>query len=230
LSRLIYETSLITGGGHKQKTKKFKINIMNTSIKTLIAATLTVVALTSATLTTKANDNAVTVLADVKKVNKINVSGNVELILVQSADERVKVYDNYFTKNALVQQKDGELRISSYEKETLTVVVYVSSLNAITASDNAIVRTSGRFSALDLNVNLNDNAKAVLNTNTISLSTNVKGNADLTLTGTTLDYSASVNNSAKVSMNDFAAESTNIRSQNAVASSALKTLALTIAE
>ena len=231
MPRLIYETSLITGGDDKQKTKKLKNkNSMNTSIKTLIAATLTVVVLTGSALATKANDNAVTVLSDVKKVNKINVSGNVELILVQSDNESVKVYDNYYTKNALVQQKDGELRISSYEKETLTVVVYVNSLSAITASDNATVRTSGKFSAVDLNVNLNDNAKAVLNTNTISLSTNVKGNADLTLTGTTLEYNALVNNSSKVTMNDFAAESSNISSQNTIASSALKTLALTIAE
>ncbi len=202
---------------------------MNTSIKNLIAATLTVVVLAGATLTTKANDKPVTVLSDVKKVNKINVSGNVELILVQSDDESVKVYDNYYTKNALVQQKDGELRISSYEKQTLTVVVYVSNLSSITASDNATVKTNGKFSALALDVNLNDNAKAILNTNTISLNTNVKGNADLTLTGSTLEYSAVVNNSSKVSMNDFAAESSNIRSQN-VTATAFKSLALTIAE
>lgn len=202
---------------------------MNTSIKNLIAATLTIVVLAGATLTTKANDKPVTVLSDVKKVNKINVSGNVELILVQSDDESVKVYDNYYTKNALVQQKDGELRISSYEKQTLTVVVYVSNLSSITASDNATVKTNGKFSALALDVNLNDNAKAILNTNTISLNTNVKGNADLTLTGSTLEYSALVNNSSKVSMNDFAAESSNIRSQN-VTATAFKSLALTIAE
>lgn len=191
---------------------------MTTSIKNLIAATLTLVVLTGATLTTKANSNTVTVLSDVKKVNKINVSGNVQLILVQSADESVKVYDNYYTKNALVQQKDGELRISSYDKETLTVVVYVNNLSAITASDNATVKTSGKFSSLDLSVNLYDNAKAILNTSTISLNTNVKGNADLTLTGSTLAYNALVNSSSKVSMNDFAAETSNIRSQNVTAS------------
>ncbi|RZK99744.1 MAG: hypothetical protein EOO89_30910, partial [Pedobacter sp.] len=180
---------------------------MKTSIKNLIAASLTLVVLTSAAFTTKANDNnAITVLTAVKKVNKINVSGNVELILVQSSEESVKVYDNYYTKNALVQQKDGELRVSSYEKETLTVVLYVSNLTAITASDNAIVKTSGKFSALNLDVNLNDNAKAILNTNTISLNTNVKGNGDLTLTGSTLEYTALVNSTSKVSMNDFAAE------------------------
>ncbi len=187
---------------------------MKTSIKNLIAA-LTLVVLTSTSLLTKANDNTVTILSDVKKVNKINVSGNVELILVQSADERVKVYDNYYTKNALVQQKDCELRISSYEKETLTVVVYVSNLSAITASDNANVKTHGKFSALSLDVNLKDNAKANLNMNTISLNTNVKGNADLTLAGSTLDYNAIVNSVSKINMSAFVSENTNIRSQNA---------------
>ncbi len=201
---------------------------MNTSIKNLIAATLTLVVLTSTTMITKADDNKVTVLADVKKVNKINVSGNVELILVQSADESVKVYDNYYTNNALVQQKNGELRVSSYNKETLTVVVYVSNLTSITASDNATVKTFGKFSALDLVVNLTDNAKAELNTNTISLNTNVRGNADLTLTGSTLEYNASLNNISKVNMNAFVAESSSIRSQNT--GSVVKSIDLSITE
>ncbi len=201
---------------------------MNTSIKNLIAATLTLVVLTSTTMVTKADDNKVTVLADVKKVNKINVSGNVELILVQSADESVKVYDNYYTNNALVQQKNGELRVSSYNKEMLTVVVYVSNLTSITASDNATVKTFGKFTALDLAINLTDNAKADLNTNTISLNTNVKGNADLTLTGSTFEHNASVNNISKVNMNAFVAESSSIRSQNA--GSAVKSIDLSITE
>jgi hypothetical protein len=214
---------------NKNKDIKNK-NIMKTSIKNLIAATLTLVVLTSASLTTKANESAVTVLSDVKKVNKINVSGNVSLILVQSDNESVKVYDNYYTKNALVQQKDGELRISSYEKETLTVVVYVSNLSSITASDDATVKTAGKLTALELDVNLNNNAKAILNTNTIALNTNVKGNADLTLTGNTLEYSAIVNSSSKVSLNDFAAETSSIRSQNGIASPAFKLLTVAIAE
>ncbi|RZK52724.1 MAG: hypothetical protein EOO91_18870, partial [Pedobacter sp.] len=119
---------------------------MKTSIKTLIALSLTGLVLTSSAFVTKAADGQKqTVLADVKKVNKINVSGNVELILVQSADENVKVYNNYYASNALVQQKNGELRISSFNKETLTVIVYVTNLSAITASENATVRTFGKF-------------------------------------------------------------------------------------
>ena len=203
---------------------------MRTSIKNLIAATLTLIVLTSATITTKAEDNTITVLADVKKINKINASGNVSLILVQSADERVNVYNNYYTKNALVQQKDGELRVSSYEKQTLVVVVYVSNLSAITASENATVKTYGKFSALNLDVNLSDDAKANLNTNTISLNTNIKGNADLTLTGSTSDYNAIVNSFSKVNMADFVAEITNIRAQNVNTVSTFKAATSTISE
>ena len=203
---------------------------MRTSIKNLIAATLTLIVLTSATIMTKADDNVVTVLTDVKKVNKINVSGNVSLILVQSADERVNVYNNYYTKNALVQQKDGELRVSSYEKEALIVVVYVSNLSSITASENAIIKTHGKFTALNLDVNLNDFAKADLNTNTISLNTNVNSNANLTLAGSTSEYNAVVNRLSKVDMINFVAEITNISAKNINATAPIKVLALTIAE
>ena len=203
---------------------------MRTSIKNLITATLTLIVLTSTTITTKADDNTLTVLTDVKKVNKINVSGNVSVILVQSANECVKVYNNYYTKNALVQQKEGELRVSSYEKETLIVVVYVSNLSSITASENATIKTHGEFSALNLDVNLSDYAKADLNTNTISLNTNVNGNAILTLTGSTSEYNAVVNRFCKVNMTNFAAEVTTIRAQNVNIPATFKSLALTIAE
>ena len=203
---------------------------MRTSIKNLIATTLTLIVLTSTTIAAKADDNAVTILTDIKKVNKINVSGNVSLILVQSANESVKVYNNYYTKNALVQQKDGELRVSSYEKETLIVVVYVSNLSSITASENATIKTHGKFSALNLDVNLTDYAKADLNTNTISLNTSVNGNANLILTGSTSDYNAVVNRFSKVNMTNFVAEITSIRTQKIDATAPFKALALPIAE
>ncbi|RZJ82522.1 MAG: hypothetical protein EOO47_00235 [Flavobacterium sp.] len=196
---------------------------MKNSIKNLAAAlTLTGVLFTGSAFATKTTDNPqVTVLAEVKKVNKINVAGNVELILVQSADESVKVYDNYFSKNALVQQKDGELRISSFEKETLTVVVYAAQINEITASNDASVKTFGKFNGLDLSVNLKDNATAQLNTNTISLNTNVNGNANLTLSGTTETLNAVLGSVAKVNMDNFAAQSTSIKSKNVMVAKTL---------
>lgn len=188
---------------------------MKTSIKTLIALTITTVALTLSTVNVKAAEpNQVTVLTEVKKVNKITVSGNVELILVQSADESVKVYDSYFSKNALVQQKDGELRVSSFNKEALTVVVYVSNLSSISASDNSTIKTFGKFNTLSLDVNLKDKATAVLNTNTVNLFANLNGQSNLSLTGTTLEYSAIMGSVATVSMSQFTASTTNIQSKS----------------
>lgn len=197
------------------QTKNLKNKKMKTSIKSLIALAITTVTLTASTLSVKASDpNQVTVLAQAKKVNKINVSGNVELILVQSADESVKVYDNYFANNALVQEKDGELRISSFNKETLTVVVNVSDLSSITASGDAIVKTYGKFNALSLDVTLSDKATAVLNTNTVSLYANLNGQSNLSLTGTTTEYNAIMGSVATVSMSKYIASTTNIQSKN----------------
>ena len=187
---------------------------MKIAIKSLIALTITTLALTASTISVKAADpNQVTVLTQAKKLNKINVSGNVELILVQSADESVKVYDNYFTKNALVQEKDGELRISSFNKETLSVVVNVSDLSSITASGNAKITTYGKFNALSLDVYLSDQANVVLNTNTISLFANLNGQSNLSLTGTTTEYNAVMGSVATVSMTKYIAATTNIQSK-----------------
>jgi hypothetical protein len=204
---------------------------MKTSIKTLITLAVTAVVLTTSTAATFAADgNKETILTTVKKVNKINVSGNVELILVQSTDESVKVYDDYYAKNALVQQKDGVLRISSFNKETLTVVVYVNNLTEINASDKVSVKTFGKFNALALDVNLKDQATANLNMNTVSLSTSVTGDANLTLSGSTEDYTSSMGGFAKVNTAQFNAQTTSIQSKNTVVASVVAPAQLPDAE
>lgn len=188
---------------------------MKTAIKNLFAAILTVAISASAPAFVNAKEaKKVTVLSTVKNFNKLNVSGNVEVILVQSANPSVQVYDNYYAKNALVQEKDGELRISSFDKETLTVVVYASQLNEITASDKAAVRTSGKFSALSLEVNLKDQAKATLNTNTVDLFAKVNDKASLNLSGSTTDYNAVIGSLASLSSEKFTAENSSIQSKN----------------
>jgi hypothetical protein len=200
---------------------------MKTSIKTLVALSLTAIVLSSSALTTKAADGQKqTILSEVKNVNKINVSGNVELILVQSADENVKVYNDYYANNALVQQKNGELRISSFNKETLTVVVYVNNLTSITAANNASVKTFGKFNTLSLDVNLKDQATANLNTNTISLNTNVNDQSNLTLTGSTEEYNAILGSVAKLNMTQFVAENTSIKTQNLTMAKVVETVQL----
>lgn len=186
---------------------------MKTSIKTLFATALTLVVLsTSAFAATDVKNNNVTVLIQIKNITKIEVKGNVEVTLVQAPVESVKVYDSYYAKNALVQQQDGVLRISSFQKETLAVVVYVRDLSAIEASDNTQIKTYGKINFLSLDVKLNGNAIADINASTVSLTSAVKDNASLKLAGSTTDYYAVLSANAKLNMGCFVADNSSVKS------------------
>ena len=186
---------------------------MKFSIKNLFAAALTVVALTGSAFASTTNPTPnVTVLTQVKNINKIVVNGNVEVLLIQAPVESVKVYDSYYAKNALVQQQDGELRISSFEKQTLTVAVYVRELSSIELADNSTVKTYGKVNFLSLDVILKGAAKADIDANTINLTTTVKDNASLELSGSTTDHYAALSSQGKMNMDQFTAENTSVNS------------------
>ena len=188
---------------------------MKTSIKNLIASLLTTVVLTGSAFASSdepKNSNTITVLNQVKNISKLVVSGNVEVFLIQASTESVKVYDSYYSKNALVQQEQGVLRISSFQKETLKVAVYVNNLSSIQASDNATVKTFGKVSFLSLDVILKDKATANIEANTVSLYTSVIDSASLTLSGSTEDHTAVLGSVAKMSMNHFTAASSSVSS------------------
>lgn len=182
---------------------------MKTSIKSLVALVLTTITLSASAFA--ANE---TVLTDVKSFNKIKVSGNVEVILVQGTTESVKVYDNYYSKNALVQERNGELSISSYAPEKLTVVVNFTKLSAVNATDNATISSFGKIATLSLDVKLSNNAQANLDVNAINLNSNIEGRADLSLEGTAMVHNASMESLAKVTMDNFSAGSTSIAAKN----------------
>ena len=184
---------------------------MKTSIKTLFAAVLTLVVLTSSAFASSdVKSNNFTVLNQVKNITKLEVKGNVDVILVQASTESVKVNDSYYSKNALVQEKDGVLRISSFEKERLTVTVYVRNLASIEAADNATVKTFGKMSFLSLDVILKDKATANIDATTINLYTSIKDNASLILSGATTEHYAILGSQAKMSMEQFTADSTTV--------------------
>lgn len=195
---------------------------MKTSIKNLFAAVLGLVVMSSSAFATESGKNSnnnnnvkeksFTILNEVKNINKIVASGNVEVFVVQAPTESVKVYDSYYSKNALVQQKDGVLRISSFEKEPLSVTVYVRNLTAIEAGDNATVKTFGKVSFLTLDVVLKDKATADINAKTVSLNTSVTDNASLKLSGSTEEHFALMGTSAKMSTGQFIASTSDIKS------------------
>ena len=186
---------------------------MKNSIQKLFAAALVVVTLSSAAVVANATENTAsyTALTNVKNISKVVVSGNVKLILVQDAKESVEVYDQYYGKNAMVQQQGAELRISSFDKNTLTVVAHVNNLTTIVASNTATVSTAGNFNLLNLNIVLSDKASADITANTVNLSTEINDAATLKLAGSTEDHTAVIGAESKIKMGDFTATESSIR-------------------
>jgi hypothetical protein len=115
------------------------------------------------------------------------------------------VYNKYYSENALVQSKNGTLRISSYAPEKLVVWVSANDLRSVSAYDNADVRTFGQLSKIEFNVDLHDNASAKLDMNAHSVVVNVNDHAKADLTGTADEFTLSHNYAASVNNYNFSA-------------------------
>jgi hypothetical protein len=178
-------------------------------MKKLIFTIATVLVATVGT-TTFANaatkNNVITVLNNTGNINKIEVRGNVEVIVANGQKDEVTVSNNYYAENALVQGKDGVLRISSYGNEKLVVYVKAADLRSIAAFDNAVVKSDGRFSAIDLQVTLSNNAYAALNLDNFSANVTVNDNAKADVSGFTTEFSLNYSAGATVNHAGFVAE------------------------
>lgn len=154
---------------------------------------------------TKSNAEVSTVLANVSKISKIEVRGNVEVYVSDGAADEVKVYNKYYAETALVQSQNGVLRITSYADQKLVVWIKASDLRAITAYDNAEVRSFGKLSPLDLTVTLNNSAYANLNVSGYGMNVVLNGRAKADLKGNVEESSIKYDRSATVNITEFVA-------------------------
>src|SRR4051812_17726993 len=158
---------------------------MKTAFLTIFTALTLVTGIANKTqaATAATGDQAYTVLTDVSAINKIEVRGNVELYVSDASSDQVKVYNKYYSQSALVQSKNGVLRIASYSPEKLVVWVSANDLRSISAFDNADVKSFGSLSKIDFDVDLHDNASANLNIEAFNANVIVKDNAKADLKG-----------------------------------------------
>jgi uncharacterized protein YcbX len=191
------------------------INIMKTSFFTIAASLVLVAGLSNSTFaSTKNTQTVATVLTDVSNISKIEIRGNVELYVSAGTTDQVKVYNKYYAESALVQSSKGVLRIASYTAEKLVVWVTANDLRAISAYDNAEVKSFGNLSAIDLEVNLHNNATAKLKLETYNTNVNVSDNAKIELTGTATVYNLNHNLQSSVNNNNFVAGTYNDKVTN----------------
>ena len=184
------------------------INIMKTKILTIVALVTLALVTTETTYATTVNNNSEevsTILKNVSNINKIEIHGNVEVYVSDGTADQVKVYNKYYEESALIQSKDGVLRISSYKAEKLVVWVTAADLRNISAYDNAAVKSFGNLSKIELDVNLYNAASAELSLDAYKTNVTVSDNAKATLTGSVNDYNLKYTEAANVNHKEFMA-------------------------
>jgi len=202
-NRHIYVFNNTTYSTHNQN-----INKMKTTILTMVAVMIMAVVTTKntyANVNNNNNDDASVTLTHMGKINKIEIHGNVELFVSDGTADQVKVYNKYYSESALVQSQNGVLRISSYKNEKLVVWVTAADLQAISAYDNAEVKSFGKLERLDLEVNLYNTASADLKLDAYKATINVNDRAKANISGTVNDYNLTQDQSATVNNSNLAA-------------------------
>jgi hypothetical protein len=180
---------------------------MKTKVLTFAAIAAIVLGIGTTSYAAGKNDSAATttevstVLTDISKISKIEVRGNVELYVSNDAKDEVKVYNHYYGQSALVQNQNGVLRISSYSNKKLVVWVKAADLRSINVYDNAEVRSFGKLSSIDLNLNLHNEASAQLNLDAYSANVTVTDRAKADLSGTASEFT--LNHGIATSVNKY---------------------------
>jgi hypothetical protein len=178
---------------------------MKTTILTIALLTATILGTSNSTFasTGKTEQATTTTLTNVSNISEIQIRGNVELYVSAGTADQVKVYNNYYSNNALVQDDKGVLRIASYSTQKLTVWVTANQLAKLSVYDNSTVKSFGKLSAINLDVELYNNASAQLNMDAFSANVKVNDNAKANLTGDVTEGTLKANNTANLNVSNL---------------------------
>ncbi|TCD29631.1 hypothetical protein EZ456_01030 [Pedobacter psychrodurus] len=179
---------------------------MKTLAKTIFAAALTAVVLTSSMVATFAAEpiKAETKTSSLSKFNRIWVSGNVKVILTQGDKQNIEGASNYDAAKTSVSTDGKTLFINSLETSQVTLNITVKDLERIEAYGQSVVVTSNNFDVKYLQLFLGQSATAKIKTTAGSLYTIVKDDAVLKLNGTADQSTMIASNMKNVKLADFA--------------------------
>jgi len=190
---------------------------MKTAIKTLAETLFAAIVLTSSIFVTNvtANEKQPVKISAPKNFNKIMVSGNVEVTLIQNGTEGITYSDDNTGKVKVIQ--DGyNLKISSADKGLAKVTVFVNDIYRVQASDNVVVKTAGKLDVKYLQVFLKGNAVAKINSNTESLYTVIEDHSDLKLSGATQNHNLVMGRTQKLDLDRFSASKTEMNTPETI--------------
>lgn len=176
---------------------------MKTTFLKIATALLMLTSVNSAFAASSPSVPQYTQLTWIKNFYKIEAHGNVQLHLVTGEKTKVEMSSSYYDHNALVQVENGVLRITCYNKERLNVWVTISDLSALSAYDNVLVQTEGKFSALDLDVELFNRAKADLNLDCSFTNIKLNDRSMADISGTAMECKLATNYAATLNDVNF---------------------------
>lgn len=182
---------------------------MKTSVKTIFITALTAIVLSTTAFASVATDKDLlnSCLSTTIDFNKVVITGNVNVELIQSDRQKVVIYETYNKATTTIKQKGEKLFINSNEEQPINIIVYVKDLHRIDASNTVKVKTS-KFLSNVLQIFLKDNATASVSAEVGSLYTMIKDNSELKLKGTTEDHVSVKSKVSRLNTNSFAARRT----------------------
>lgn len=140
--------------------------------------------------------------------NKIIVSGNVKVVLVQKSKEAISVGERFDPARTSIKRKGYNLLIHSSEIEPVTVTVAVKDLQRIDVSGISSVVTKGDFKLDYLQLFISYSASADINAKTGSLYTVISDAAELKLSGSADEHTFIAGLHTKANMDNFVCKGT----------------------
>lgn len=170
-----------------------------------IAPFLTAVFFSSASMNTTAAGVHPVETVHPMTFNKIVVSGDVTVVISQNTKEHILADRAYDKTKISIKKRGYTLLVSSADPEPITIYISVKDLQRISASGNALVRTTGNLNVQHLQVFLKEKAKAQVKANTESMYTYITGNAELKISGSTQQHFITKDNISKLNIAGFTA-------------------------
>jgi hypothetical protein len=134
--------------------------------------------------------------------NRINVKGKVQLIIKQRPSVGI-IFDEDNVGDARVIQSGHILHITGKGNVPAKLVVYVTDIFRIIASDQANIQIDDKVEIKHLQLYLEGNATADINIKSESLYTNLDDSAKLTLKGSTGSLIVDRSDSSKLILDGF---------------------------
>ncbi|WP_276089202.1 DUF2807 domain-containing protein [Pedobacter sp. JY14-1] len=179
---------------------------MKTFTKSLIATAFSAVILGSTALASFAGTPvkpAIENEAAAVTFNKITVTGNVKVVLVQKDKESVSVDNSFNAEKTSIKRQGYNLLIHSSEINPVTVTVAVKDLQRIDVAGISSVETKGKLDVKYLQIFVSYSATAKINANTESLYTVISDAADLKLSGSAEEHTFVAGAATKADLKDF---------------------------